>query len=247
MFRWLNKVKPQRLTSTIPAILLLLTTSHFGLLMGSGAWRSSGKTNAELIDNLSNNNIIRSKVVENTLRKIDRKNYVPPVSANDAYLDSPVELMSGQTISAPHMHASCLELLKDHLTPGSKALDVGSGSGYLAAAMGLMVGNKGKVFGIDVVPQLVNMSIENIKRDNPQLIEDGIVNIMVGDGWKGMPDKAPFDCIHVGAAAETIPQALIDQLKPGGRMVIPEGPKRGDQNLVQIDKKPDGSHTKKKI
>ncbi|CAD6260501.1 unnamed protein product [Miscanthus lutarioriparius] len=149
-------------------------------------------------------------------------------------------LVSMQQISAPHMHATCLELLKDHLQPGMHALDVGSGSGYLTACFAMMVGPEGRAVGIEHIPEIVASSIENVQRSAAApLLRDGSLSFHVTDGRLGFPDVAPYDAIHVAAAAPKIPQPLLDQLKPGGRMVIPVGTYL--QDLQVVDKNTDGS------
>merc|ERR1719321_861530 len=148
----------------------------------------------------------------------DRGDYAP----QDAYSDRPQSIGMAATISAPHMHALALDLLVDHLKPGARVLDVGSGSGYLCACMARMVGPSGLVIGVDHLSPLVELAVTNIKKADADLL-DAQLAILHGDGWKGCPDDAPFDCIHVGAAAESIPASLLEQLKPGGRMVIPVG------------------------
>ncbi|OTF80166.1 protein-L-isoaspartate(D-aspartate) O-methyltransferase-like, partial [Euroglyphus maynei] len=181
------------------------------------AWRSHGKTNQEMVENLKKNSIVQDSRVENALLSVDRGNFVD----SSKYVDSPMSIGYGATISAPHMHAYALELLKDHLVDGETVLDVGSGSGYLTACMAIMVGSQGKVIGIEHIPELAAKSLENIKKGNADLLSSKRVIIKVGDGRKGSAEHAPFNAIHVGAAAPVLPQDLVDQLKPGGRLIIP--------------------------
>ncbi|XP_067847256.1 l-isoaspartyl protein carboxyl methyltransferase, like isoform X3 [Heptranchias perlo] len=151
------------------------------------------------------------------------------------------------TISAPHMHAHALECLKDHLYEGARALDVGSGSGYLSACFARMVGPTGTVVGIDHIPELVEQSIANVQSDQSLLLSSGRLTLIVGDGRRGYPSGAPYDAIHVGAAAPTVPQALLQQLKPGGRLVLPVGPSGGSQILEQYDRMEDGNFTRTQL
>ncbi|KAF0692456.1 Aste57867_16485 [Aphanomyces stellatus] len=165
------------------------------------------------------------------MMQTDRGHYCPL----NPYEDAPQPIGFGQTISAPHMHAAALELAS-HLRDGATVLDVGSGSGYLSACLARLVSPTGRVLGIDVVPGLVAYSINNVRKADADLLDRGILRLRDGDGWQGAPNDvaAPFDYIHVGAAAPRVPKALLAQLKDGGKLVIPVGPDGGSQELMQI-------------
>lgn len=199
----------------------------------------------ELVFDLVENGSIKSEKVKNIMLAVDRKDYV--VGSFDPYLDTELPIGYGATISAPHIHALVLELMKDNLTPGARALDVGSGSGYLTACMGFMVGPSGLVVGIDHVPQLVKLSQQNVLNGNSVLLGWNSIIFREADGRLGFPEYAPYDVIHFGAATQNIPQILIRQLAPGGRLVIPVGGLQNFQFLMQVDKRLDGDIQKKRI
>ncbi|KAF6251586.1 protein-L-isoaspartate O-methyltransferase-domain-containing protein [Scenedesmus sp. NREL 46B-D3] len=185
----------------------------------------------ELVDYLIDSRLVKSSRVADALRAVDRGKYVNHAYASrtDAYQDHPLAIGEGQTISAPHMHAICLELLQAHLQPGARVLDVGSGSGYLSAAMAKMVAPNGSVLGVDKVPELVVRARAALQSANPELLagEEGheLLRILHGNALSDMlAAEAPFDAIHVGAAADELHQALLDKLALGGRMVVPVGP-----------------------
>lgn len=217
--------------------MLLLVASP--TLAQNRLWSSGASDkNKAMVEQLQRYGVIKSTKVAEVMETIDRGLFVPP--GGSPYFDSPMSIGYNATISAPHMHAACLELLEDHLQPGMRVLDVGSGTGYLTACFALMVGPEGRAVGVEHIPELVASSTENIKKSAaaPQL-DDGSLSIHIADGREGWPELAPYDSIHVGAAAPQIPEALIEQLKPGGRMVIPVG--TVFQELKVVDKKPDGS------
>eukprot|EP00039_Didymoeca_costata_P029471 m.24780 g.24780 ORF g.24780 m.24780 type:complete len:243 (-) comp7644_c0_seq2:169-897(-) len=199
------------------------------------AWRSHGHSNDSLVDALKANGLVEHVRVEAAMRKTDRGKFAP----HNPYEDCPQSIGHSATISAPHMHANCLELLEKNLYEGATALDLGSGSGYLAAAFAYMVGKGGKVVGVEHIPELTEMSIKNCNNLDPSLLS-GQLKFLTGDGRLGHAADGPYDAIHVGAAAERVPQALLDQLKNGGRMIIPVGPVNGNQMLEQYDKDMNG-------
>ncbi len=207
------------------------------------AWRSSGESNNDLNDQLKRNGIIKSSRVLAAMNSVDRSFYAP----YNPYMDSPQSIGYSATISAPHMHAAALEVLSEQLYEGATCLDVGCGSGYLTACMAQMVGETGCTVGIEHIPQLTKLSEKNIKKGNPDLLETDRILLITGDGREGYAEKAPYDAIHVGAAAPIVPEALHKQLKPGGRLIVPVGPQDGTQYLEQHDKLADGSITVKKL
>lgn len=191
------------------------------------AWTCTGASNRELVANLRRCGLITSQRVEEVrlanqaMSSVDRANYVP--NTRDAYVDSPQLIGCNATISAPHMHAHAAELLLPFLKPGANVLDVGSGTGYLTSVFHKLVGS-GRVTGIEHIEQLAKLGHNNAVRDGlGSAIENGSLQFVLGDGRNGWPDTAPYDAVHVGAAAPAVPPALVEQLARPGRMIIPVG------------------------
>ncbi|MEM0350362.1 MAG: protein-L-isoaspartate O-methyltransferase [Archaeoglobaceae archaeon] len=157
-----------------------------------------------------------SEKVYNAIKKVPRHLFVPERYRNEAYVDTPLPIGYGQTISAPHMVAIMCELLD--LREGEKVLEIGTGCGYHAAVTAEIVGKSGLVVSIERIPELAEMA----KRNLSSLGYDNVL-VIVGDGSLGYPEMAPYDKIYVTAAAPDIPRPLIEQLKTGGKMVIPVG------------------------
>lgn len=157
-----------------------------------------------------------------------RHRFVPETMVRDAYNDSPLPIGHGQTISQPYIVALMTELARP--AAGDRALDVGTGSGYQAAVLARLVGS---VHTIEIVEALAAEA-------KARLADFDNVVTHVGDGYAGLPEHAPFDVIIVAAAPAEAPPALIDQLKPGGRLVIPIGATTEVQELKLIERRPDG-------
>ena len=170
--------------------------------------------------------------VLDAMGRVQREEFVPPKQAGSAYKSRPLSIGHGQTISQPFIVALMTELLQ--LKPTDTVLEVGTGSGYQAAVLSLLAR---QVYTIEIIPDLANAAAATLGRL-------GYANIKtrVGDGYQGWPTDAPFDAIIVTAAPDHVPAALVEQLKPGGRMVIPVGGAR-EQALMLITKKPDGTTT----
>ena len=186
----------------------------------------------DLCNGLIKKGYIQSKSVYNALIQVDRADFAPRFP----YQDSPQPINYNVTISAPHMHAYCLELLKDYLIPGGKALDVGFGSGYLTVAMSKMMNDKGTVVGIEHIKELCNFAKGNICKHHQNLLDEKKIILIEGDGRLGYKPLGPYNCIHVGAASKDLPTNLIDQLADGGRLVVPVGGQNEGQYINIIDK-----------
>lgn len=170
----------------------------------------------DLIDSLVRRGYLQTDEIINAFRRIKRKDFVREQDKSYSEVDEPLPIGYGQTISQPLTVAFMIELLEPKR--GDKILDVGSGSGWTTALLAEIVGD-GKVYGVEVVPELKEFGEKNVSKYN--FVKKGVVEFVQGDGSKGLPEKAPFDRILVSASAEEVPEELKEQLKDGGRMVIP--------------------------
>jgi protein-L-isoaspartate(D-aspartate) O-methyltransferase len=178
-----------------------------------------------------------SPAVRAALGKVERHRLVSAAHAADAYRNHPLPIGNGQTISQPYIVALSTDLLK--IDSNSVVLDVGTGSGYQAAVLAEIAS---RVYSIEVIPSLGREAEKRL-----EALGYGNIEIRIGDGYQGWPEKAPFDAIVVAAAAPLVPQALVDQLKPGGRMVVPVGGDGEIQYLKLITKHADGGYDEKKV
>jgi protein-L-isoaspartate(D-aspartate) O-methyltransferase len=160
------------------------------------------------------------------LAAVPRHEFVPAEERVSAYLDLPLPIGHGQTISQPYIVALMTELLE--VAPGAKVLEVGSGSGYQAAVLARLAKT---VHTVEIVPELARACRERLAR-----LGYGNVAVHEGDGAAGLEREAPFDAVIVTAAARQVPPALVTQLKPGGRLAIPLGEPGGTQELMLLAK-----------
>lgn len=171
------------------------------------------------------------------LAKVRREAFVAPTAQRLAYENRPLPIGHGQTISQPFIVALMTELLD--LDPGDKVLEVGTGSGYQAAVLAELAGT---VCSIEVIPALAAGAAQALAAEGY-----GRVLLRTGNGALGWPEQAPFDAIIVTAGTPRIPPALIAQLRPGGRMVIPVGAHHGEQSLVLLTKDQAGQVTRRDL
>jgi len=176
---------------------------------------------------------VRDTATLRAMRTVPRHEFVPAALSDEAYGDHPLPIGFGQTISQPYIVGYMTELLG--LGPRSRVLEIGAGSGYQAAILAEIAG---EVYTVEIIGALATSAEERLRR-----LGYGRVQVRRGDGFEGWKDAAPFDAIIVTAAAGFVPPPLVEQLKPGGRLVIPVGSVYGAQNLVLVGKARDGSLT----
>lgn len=206
------------------------------------AWTCTASTHLILLKNLQSANLLSHPSAFTALTHVDRAFFVP--STYQPYSDSPQPLPHAATISAPHMHAIALSALAPFSKPGCSALDIGTGSGLFAAALAMLTGSSGHVIALEHVPALSQLAQQNISNWRASLPTSApipaSITVRPSDGRQGAPSDGPFLLIHVGAAAENVPKALLDQLAPGGAMVIPVASSIGAQSLQLIHRSMEG-------
>ena len=176
-------------------------------------------------------------LILDAFREVPREEFVDEKQRQWAYDDHPLPIEAGQTISQPYIVALMIEAAE--IRPGDKVLEVGAGSGYAAALMSRIAR---KVIGIERQHDLVEVARERLQR-----LGYGNVKIVEGDGTRGCPGEAPFDAILAAASGSHVPEPLVDQLAPGGRLVMPVGDPGGVQELVKVTKRPDGTTERKSL
>ena len=178
-----------------------------------------------------------SAPVRRAILKVPREAFIPRETDGAAYANRPLPIGFGQTISQPYIVAIMTELLE--LTPESAVLEVGTGCGYQTAILAEITK---QVYSLEVIGELAEQAAKRLQAMGYRNVE-----IKTGDGFSGWPEKAPFDAIIVTAAAVEMPPPVLDQLKPGGRMVIPIGQPFESQNLTLVTKDESGRVTEKTV
>jgi protein-L-isoaspartate(D-aspartate) O-methyltransferase len=190
----------------------------------------------ELVQHLINRKVLTKRSVIDAMLKVPRHKFLPKEAISSAYIDSPISIGLGQTISAPHMNAMMCEYLD--LKKGEKVLEIGTGSGYHAALCAeLVTGNdqesQGHIYTVERHKKLAERARKNLKETG----YSEFVTVIHGDGTLGYAEQAPYDKILVTAASpKKIPQPLKEQLKEGGIICIPAGSRQFGQNLYIIQK-----------
>jgi protein-L-isoaspartate(D-aspartate) O-methyltransferase len=207
-------------------VLAIVATLAVGCSVTSAPQRSFEEERKQMVeDQITQRGIKDTRVLE-AMRKVQRHLFVPAQVQDLAYADHPLPIGASQTISQPYIVALMTELAR--VKPDDKVLEIGTGSGYQAAVLAVLVA---QVYTIEYIEQLATSArqrLKDLKYDN--------VEVKFGDGYQGWPEHQPFDAILVTAASEHVPQPLIDQLKPGGRLVIPVGAQSQPQTLQVLEK-----------
>ena len=178
-----------------------------------------------------------SPAVRAALARVERHRFVPESQRAAAYRNHPLPIGAGQTISQPYIVALSTDLVQPR--PGHTVLEIGTGSGYQAAVLAQIVA---RVYTIELIADLGHAAAARLAAAGYANVE-----VRIGDGYAGWPERAPFDGIVVTAAAPRVPQALVDQLKPGARLVIPVGASPAAQELLVLTKRADGGVDERRV
>lgn len=178
-----------------------------------------------------------SERVARAFAAVPRHAFVPEALRAAAYANRPLPIGEGQTISQPYIVALMTDLLEPET--GDVILEIGTGSGYQAAVLAQLVK---RVYTLEIVPELARAAAERLRALGYANVESSL-----GDGHRGLPEHAPYDGIIVTAAAAEVPPALLQQLKPGGRLLIPVGGRYSDQELLLLEKDENGGVERRRV
>ena len=178
---------------------------------------------------------VKDPRVLEAMRSVPRDRFLPATLESEAYEDHPLPIGHGQTISQPYIVAYMSELLE--LEPSHRVLEIGTGSGYQAAVLGELADEVYTIERIEPLAERARRILEGRGYEN--------VHVRFGDGYKGWPEEAPFDRILLTAAPPTLPEALVEQLAPKGRLVAPVGGMQAIQKLIIVEKDEQGRVTRR--
>lgn len=205
-------------------------------MTGEGTRAAFAEARERLVEKLRERGYARRKATREALLAVPRHVFVPDSHRDRAYADQPVPIPDGQTISAPHMVAEMLDLLD--LREGERVLEIGTGCGYHAATTAEVVGSE-NVFSVEYGESLARFACERLTR-----LGYGAISVRAGDGRAGWPENAPFDAAYLTCAASSLPDAVVEQVRPEGRILAPiqSGGRflSSGQTLVLAEKRADG-------
>jgi protein-L-isoaspartate(D-aspartate) O-methyltransferase len=235
----------RRALPAVPALLALLALIWGGIAIAmaptsrqddlGGDSPRERRQRQQMVDEQIKARGVSSPRVLLAMEQVPRHLFVPAGERRQAYEDHPLPIGGGQTISQPYVVALMTALLD--LTPQSRVLEIGTGSGYQAAVLSRLAG---EVYSVEIVPELGARARDTLAR-----LGYGNVHVRIGDGYRGWPEAAPFDAILLTAAPHAAPPPLVAQLKAGGRMVLPVG--GFDQDLLVVTKNADGTTRQEKV
>uniref|UniRef100_A0A8D8W1G5 protein-L-isoaspartate(D-aspartate) O-methyltransferase n=1 Tax=Cacopsylla melanoneura TaxID=428564 RepID=A0A8D8W1G5_9HEMI len=197
------------------------------------------RTYAQQIDTLVRDGALKTPRVVEAFHKVDRGYFVHRLE-DEPYGFMARKLGRGVFMEKPHMQARIIELLEEKLQEGNRVLDIGSGTAFMSCVFAELVGNTGKVFAVEHMKDQCEESWDNVLNVRPDLIHDGRLHIRCRDGRVGLPNVAPYDAIFFSTYIPDIPNSILLQLKPGGRLVCGIGKSRSFHRLVVIDRSEDG-------
>lgn len=214
----------------------LLTALMWAAAPPAASEKEFAKERKMLVEQHIENRGVKDPRVLRAMRTVPRHEFVPRQFRDQAYADHPLSIGYGATISQPYIVAAMTELMD--VKAASKVLEIGTGSGYQAAVLSMLAN---EIYSMEIVPELARAASATLK-------ELGYENVMVrhGDGYRGWPEEAPFDRIMLTAAPPEVPEALIQQLKPGGKLVAPVGD-AANQTLLVIEKNHQGQIRRRNV